>query len=121
MSSYAGQNLFGSGPHAFRFGPWQRSVQRRGFAGLNGELVLDLGLRSRQIFQTGRLQADSASGLNGLLDAINARGDGAEHALVDNHGQSHPHVMLERFEPTSPLQRGRQFYCDYKVDYRELP
>ena len=85
MSSYAGQNLFGSGPHAFRFGPWQRSVQRRGFAGVNGELVLDLGLRSRQIFQTGRLQADSASGLNGLLDAINARGDGAEHVLVDNH------------------------------------
>ena len=121
MSSYAGQDLFGSGPHAFRFGPWQRSVQRRGFAGVNGELVLDLGLRSRQIFQTGRLETDSAGGLNSLLEAINAQGDGAEHALVDNHGQSHPHVILERFEITSPLRRGRRFHCDYKVDYRELP
>lgn len=121
MSSYAGQDLFGSGPHAFRFGPWQRSVQRRGFAGVSGELVLDLGVRSRQIFQTGRLEADSAGGLNSLLEVINAQGNGAEHALVDNHGQSHPHVILERFETTSPLRRGRRFHCDYKVDYRELP
>ena len=121
MSSYAGQDLFGSGPHDFRFGPWERSVQRRGFAGVNGELVLDLGVRSRQIFQTGRLEADSAGGLNDLLEAINAQGDGREHALVDNHGQSHPHAILERFETTTPLRRGRRFHCDYKADYRELP
>ena len=121
MSSYAGENLFGSGPHAFRFGHWERSMQRRGFAGVNGEIVLDLGLRSRQITQTGRLQADTAGDLHEILDDINALSDGAEHVLVDNHSQSHQHVILERFGTTTPLQHSRGFYCDYEAEYRQLP
>ena len=121
MSSYAGENLFSSGPHAFRFRPWERSMQRRGFAGVNGEIVLDLGLRSRQITQTGRLQADTANDLNEILDGINALGDGAEHVLTDNHSQSHQHVILERFNTTTPLQHSRGFYCDYEIEYRQLP
>ena len=121
MSSSAGETLFGSGTHAFRFGHWERSMQRRGFAGVNGEIVLDLGLRSRQIKQTGRLQADTADDLHEILDDINALGDGAEHVLIDNHGQSHQHVILERFGTTTGLQHSRGFYCDYEAEYRQLP
>jgi hypothetical protein len=121
MSSYDGENLFDSGPHAFSFGPWQRSMQSRGFAGVSGELLLDLGLRSRKIAQKGRLQAGSANALHALLDAIIARSDGAAHTLVDNHGKEYPEVILERFETTTPLQRGRGFYCDYQIEYRQLP
>lgn len=121
MSSFAGEDLFDSGPHAFRFGPWQRSLQSRGFAGVSGELLLDLGLRSRKIAQAGRLQADSANALYALLDAINARSDGATHALVDNQGKSYPTVVLEQFETTTPVRRGRGFYCDYRIEYRQLP
>ena len=57
MGSFAGQHLFDSGPHSLLPGPWQRCTQRRGFAGLDGEILLDLGLRSRQLTQAGRLQA----------------------------------------------------------------
>jgi len=121
MSSYAGSDLFGSGPHGFRLGPWQRSTQRRGFAGVDGELVLDLGRRSRRISQAGRLEADSAAELHALLAAVGALDDGCEHTLVDNHGQSFPRTAIERFETTSPLQRGRRFHCDYEIDYRQLP
>jgi len=121
MSSYAGESLFDSGPCAFRFGPWERAVQRRGFAGIHGELALDLGRRSRPIFQTGRLQAESAGGLHALLDVINARADGSENVLVDNHGQSHARVILDRFETTSPICRGRALHCDYEIRYRQLP
>lgn len=121
MSSYAGENLFGSGPHAFRLGPWRRSLQSRGFAGVDGELVLNLGLRSRQIVQTGRLQADSADALQALLNAIDSRCDGAAHGLVDNHGNSYASVILEQCETTSPVRRGRGFYCDYRAEYRQLP
>ncbi len=121
MSSYAGQDLFGSGPHRFQFGAWQRRLQPRGFAGINGEQVLDLGIRSRRIFQAGRLQADTPQNLKGLLDAINSRSDASEHTLVDNHGLSFSRVILERFETTTPMQQGRGLYCDYEVEYRQLP
>jgi len=121
MSSYAGENLFGSGPHAFRLGTWQRSLQTRGFSGVCGEMVLNLGLRSRRIAQSGRLQAGSASALHALLDAVNACNDGATHTLVDNHGRSYPHVVLESFETTTPVRRGQGFYCNYQIEYRQLP
>ena len=121
MSSYAGENLFASGPHAFVFGPWERSMQRRGFAGVNGEVVLDMGMRSRQITQTGRLRANSAADLHELLDDINDLCDGSAHTLVDNYGQSYQRVILEHFATTTPLQHSRGFYCDYEIKYRQLP
>ena len=110
MSSYNGQDLFSSGPQSFRLGPWRRSLQRRGFAGVDGEMILDLGLRSRRIFQTGRLHADTSAGLKSLLDAINACCDSCEHALVDNYGESLPRVILENFELTTSVHRGRGCY-----------
>ena len=121
MSSYAGANLFGSGPHAFRFGAWERSLYFRSFAGVDGELPLDLGLRFRKIIQAGRLQAESASALHALLDAVNAHSDGSVGALADNYGRSYPRAILERFETTTPVQTSRGFYCDYQIEYRQLP
>ena len=70
MSSLDGSNIFSSGPHSFRPLAWQRQLQRRSFPGLDGELVLDMGMRSRRIVQQGRLQASSASSLAGLVAAI---------------------------------------------------
>ena len=82
MSALDGMDLFGSGPHDFRPCPWRRTVQRRAFAGLNGEMALDMGMRSRAILQTGRLQADTASGLRDLIEAIEALVDGRPHTLA---------------------------------------
>ncbi len=121
MSSYDGENLFASGPHAFVLGPWRRQSHRRGFAGIDGEVVLDMGLRSRRITQTGRLRADSSGQMQSILDAINALCDGAGHVLVDNYGQSHPRVIMERFGPTGPVRHSRGFYCDYEIEYLQLP
>ncbi len=121
MSSFAGQHLFDSGPHDLTPGPWQRCTQRRGFAGLDGEILLDLGLRSRQLAQAGRLQASTAQALHGLIDSIQDLCDGSEHALIDNHEQVYSRVYLERFQVNTPLRRGRGFYCDYRIDYRQLP
>jgi hypothetical protein len=121
MSSFAGQNLFASGPHEFRFGAWERATQRRSFAGVDGELVLDLGRRSRAIHQTGRLEGVSAAAVAAQIDAINACCDGAAHTLVDNHQRQCLHVRLERFEPATPILRGRGFFCEYVIEYRQLP
>lgn len=96
-------------------------MQRRPLPGLDGELLLDMGLRSRAIEQQGRLTADSASELEALLSAITQRDDGQLHILVDGHGRTFENVLIEQFAPTTPLNRGRQFWCDYTLRYRQVP
>jgi hypothetical protein len=121
MSQLAGQILFDSGPHRFVPGPWQRQQVRRGFCGLDGELVINLGLRGRHIAQTGRLQASSTAELQELIAAIEALADGQPRELIDNHDQVYPRVLLEAFEPAGPVQLGRGFFCDYHVRYWQMP
>jgi len=121
MSLIDGQDLFGSGPHSFRELSWQRQQFRRGFAGVSGELVMDMGLRSRQVVQAGRLQAQSAGELQAVMEQIERLIDGKTHVLEDNHGRSFRRVIVEHFEPETPLARGRGFWCDYTIRYRQLP
>lgn len=121
MSTLDGQEVFSSGPHAFRPGSWERATVRRGFAGLRGELLLDLGLRSRVILQTGRLQAETAEALAELVGGLEAAVDGRCHSLVDNHGRVYFRVIVEEFQPSTPLSCGRGYWCDYTVRYRQLP
>ena len=121
MSMLDGVNLFVSGPHRFEIGSWSRQQQRRGFAGLDGEMVVDHGLRSRTIRQSGRLQADSPAALGGQLDDIDACIDGRTHILMDNHGRAFDRVMLECFDLTTPVQHGRAYWCEYAIQYRQLP
>jgi hypothetical protein len=121
VSTLDGRNIFGSGPHSLRPLAWQRQIERRSFPGINGELVLDMCMRSRRIAQQGRLQADSASSLAELVAAIEQFADGQTHVLIDNHGQTHSPVILESFEPATPLQQGRGFWCDYVIHYLQLP
>ena len=121
MSSLDGQDLFGSGPHEIQLVGWQRALARRAFAGLDGELVLDLGLRSRVIEQRGRLQAATADDLDEIISQIEAMNDGSTHSLLDNHGRTHSRLVIESFQTTTALRRGRGFWCDYTVTYRQLP
>ena len=121
MSTLNGQDLFGSGPHSIRPGSWPREQMRRGMAGLNGEVVIDMGRRSREIHQSGRLQAATAAELEAVLDAIVACHDGTACILIDNHNQTHANVMIETFAPDTPLRRGAGYWCDYTLTYRQLP
>jgi len=121
MSTFGGEDLFGSGPNSIRPCAWERQLQRRGFAGIDGELVLDLGLRSRAIQQSGRLEGVSAAAVAGLTEAIEAYQDGEPHVLIDDHGRMYASVILEEFETTTPIKRGRGFWCEYAARYRQLP
>jgi hypothetical protein len=117
MSTLDGNNLFSSGPHSIHGGPWQRDLVRRGFAGVDGELLVDLGLRGRNIVQTGRLQAADIAGLLSQIDAIRAKADGQEHTLDAGQGPA-VRVVIENFKP-GPLLAGRGFFCDYEITYRQ--
>jgi hypothetical protein len=121
MSTYDGNDLFGSGPHSIKAGSWTRSQQRRGFAGVSGELVIDHGRRSRLLIHAGRLQAASPTHLESLIDAIEAYQDGYAYSLVDNHGRHYTNVLLEQFEMATPVRLGRAAWCDYTITYRQLP
>lgn len=116
-----GEDLFSSGPCTFHFGPWQREMLRRGFPGLVGEVVFDLGLRGRTITQKGRLQADDASSLHARLTALSDKNDGQLHTLQDHDGRTYEKVLVESFQPDGPVRHGRNFTCDYTLVYRQLP
>ena len=121
MSLLDGYDLFGSGPHTIRPEGWGRAIARRAFAGVDGELILDLGLRSRCIVQDGRLQAGSSSALHTLISQIEAVIDGRMHTLLDNYGRTYAPLIVEHFAPTTAVKRGRGFWCDYTIQYRQLP
>lgn len=116
-----GQELFASGPAGLLPGPQARELRQRGLAGLDGLVVVDLGRRGREITQTGRLQADTLESLQDQFAAIEAFADGNEHSLEDDLGRRFPRVLLESFQLTTPIQRGRGYFCDYRAQYRELP
>jgi hypothetical protein len=113
--------LFASGPSEIEVGAWERNLVRRSFAGVGGELVLDLGRRSRLLTQSGRLQAASAAALADLITAIEGKADEQTHTLVDACGQTYPNVILERFAPEGAIEQNRDVLCDYRLTWRQLP
>ena len=121
MSSLDNQDIFGSGPHTIRPGAPRRELDRRSFAGVDGELILDMGLRGREIIQQGRLQAGTFNDLNTQISEIEQLLDGQLHTLTDNYGKAYSHVIVEHFEPSTPVRKGRDFWCEYTIRYRQLP
>jgi hypothetical protein len=119
MSLLDEQDLFGSGPHEITVGSPARRLARRGFAGLDGEAVLDMGSRPREITQSGRLQADTSEELQEIVSRIEACLDGGLHTLEDNHGRVHASLIVESFQVATPLRRGRRFWCEYGIVYRQ--
>jgi hypothetical protein len=119
--SLEGESLFSSGPSNVTPGAWPRQSIRRGFAGLDGELAMDLGRRGRSIEQTGRLQASNVPSLQALIDAINAKADGKAYTLTDGLGRVFDRVIIEKFSLKTPVRKGRAYWCDYSITYRQLP
>jgi hypothetical protein len=114
-----GETLFDSGPHTLQVGPWQRDRKRRGFPGLDGELILDFGRRGRTLRQTGRLQAENLAALQSLIDAIDAFDDARPHTLATADGRTFSGALIESFDLTTPPQTGRLAWCDYTLEYRQ--
>ncbi|GAH00463.1 unnamed protein product [marine sediment metagenome] len=56
-----------------------------------------------------------------LISQIEALLDGSLHTLVDNHAQTYANVLVEHFEPTTPIRSGRGLWCEYFIRYRQLP
>ena len=114
-------DLFSSGPSEIVPGSWARKTIHRGLVGLDGEVVVDLGKRSRTIVQRGRLEANSSGELESNITVIEALIDGQTHTLVDAHLRTYSNVLVEEFSPQSPVTLGKNYWCDYRITYRQLP
>jgi hypothetical protein len=115
-----GAALFASGPHEIVLGSAERATGERLFNGLAGALLVDLGPRPRRLVQHGRLSAASETSLFQLESAIEARIDGAVHALVDRDGTNHPYVRVERFTRRGPVEIGLRYNRAYEVEYTDF-
>lgn len=123
MSSFNGDDLFGSGPHRFAVGREGRRVVP--FAAISdpsapGSFTAgDLELR---VTVTGRLTADTEPDLWTLRDDITARAASTTDAatLIDDHGREWTGVKMLTFTPGQTTDRGRAFSLAYTAEFGRL-
>jgi hypothetical protein len=115
-----GNDIFSAGACRLSVGSWNREQIRRPLSGLDGELVIDQGLRSRTLTVTGRLTGATASLVASAAEAIAQLCDGQSHTLTDNNGRVFERVLVEAFEP-GVIQLGRAWCCDFTLELRQLP
>lgn len=116
-----GQELFSSGPGELICESWPRETIRRGFSGLGGEILLDMGRRSRRLKQHGVLRADTQELLQLQICVIEEMNDGLQHMMIDADGIIYQKVILEKFEKLTAVQKANVCSCEYEIIYRQLP
>ena len=114
------EKLFGGGGHTVVPMSWRRETFDKGFAGLNGVLSIDLGLRGRKIKQRGRLIANSIAAIAVLAESISNYIDGQAYTLVDQNCINYANVRMDSFEMLEPVATGNQACCEYEIVYTQL-
>lgn len=122
MSSFKGQNLFGSGPHRTAFARQGQLLTLNFFNGGVGGGSTAQGLVDLDIFIRGRLVADSETALWTLRDAIRAELTAAPSigTLVDIAGRSWPGMALVSYREAGRRDVGRKFSMRYEVQFRNM-
>ena len=112
--------LFGVGRHVLQPGSWRRESTDRGFAGLDGVMSVDLGLRERKLQQRGFLSAASVAALMQLIENVSSYINGQCYELVDQHGVTYANTRMDSFKLLSPMAVGNQSQCEYEIAYTQL-
>ena len=124
MSSFKGDDLFGSGPHRFTVGRQGRRVVD--YAAVSGDPSMpgsftsgDLELR---VTVRGRLTASSETALWAQRDGIvaQAASTSGPGPLADGNGRTWTGMKLLAFRPDGPTERGRVFSLGYTAEFGEL-
>ncbi|MEM1166365.1 MAG: hypothetical protein AAGI30_08765 [Planctomycetota bacterium] len=122
MSTWRGEDLFGSGPHRFAVGPVGLLV-REPFRSPNELAVWDrYGPLAVVVVQTGRLVAPTSSELMALWGAIWSAAEADQTGmLVDDTGLEYPSMVMQRAQMTGPPAHGTHWSVGYEVTYQEDP
>ncbi|MCK5270187.1 MAG: hypothetical protein KAJ46_05350 [Sedimentisphaerales bacterium] len=114
------EKLFGVGEHKLKLLSWRRETIERGFAGLDGVVSIDLGLRERKLKQQGRLSAVSTAALLKLMKEITNYIDGQAYKLVDQYGTVYEQVRMDSFTVPGSITSANQACCEYEIIYTQL-
>lgn len=119
MSSYDGQDLFGSGPHACSVAHRPGRVQVVDAPGVGGARLVHLGRGVKTLELAGRLTAADRTELLSRCSAIEAVMDGRAATLIESDGTPHDHMVLTTFEPADRIDRGRVHSLAYRATFSE--
>lgn len=114
MSSFNGEDLFGSGPCTFASGPrgkqWARAVD----LGSSDPGITVLGDHTRTVEVRGRLTAATTADLAALTDAIEDQA-GNKGDLIDDAGRTWSGLTLVEVVYDGPPEAGRVWSIGYRV------
>lgn len=115
-----GQVLFDEQDLEIQPGSFKRASLEKAVPGLDGVLSIDLGRGTRQIKQTGMLQAKSRASLDKRLEAISAFMDGDTHKLITDAGRQLDNLRLDVFKTNNERTTGVGVAVDYEIIYTQL-
>lgn len=117
MSSYKGQNLFGSGAHHFVVRGMTVRHDEHTSPGADGVAITTLGRAPRKIEQRGMLLADDAAGLEAQLRRIADATGGVPGSLIDELGRNHERMVLVEFKQSRVTRIGARLGMNYVAQY----
>ena len=121
MSSFKGNDLFGSGPHRFSDPNEGQQMVLRLALGQSLAGSISLGDQEIVVIVKGRLVDDSDAKIDLALDTIRAElDDFTAGTLEDNHGRQWATMKFARFEPAERRDRGRLVSLAYVARFYRL-
>lgn len=117
MSSFDGVNLFGSGPHAFKYVKrGQLLIPDLSLGGFTPQKIY-LGLLELEIRIEGVLVSSTQAGLDGQRSAIMAKitDPPVVSTLVGENGESWADMGFMTYEEAGVTQRGRRLSVAYEA------
>ncbi len=115
-----GQAIFDEQGLTISVGSPSRASLERAVAGLEGMLSIDLGMRSRQIRQTGTLRAASRAAMRARVQTIARHIDGQTHTLVAADGEVFRDLRMDSFQKVAEYPGGPGIVADYEIVYTQL-
>lgn len=122
MSTFKGQDLFGSGPHRFATGPHAVSVVPNVLIGGPPPGSTPQGVRELDIVVSGRLVAPSEAALRVLRQTIAdlIADPPITGELVDAHGHAWADMSLIEYREAEQTDRGRVRSIAYSAIFRRF-
>lgn len=114
-----GERIFGAGAVEIKAGSSRRAAVEKSAAGLDGEVSIDMGQRSRQIRQSGEIRAASRADLDSRLAAVSAFMDGKTHKLETDCSE-YENVRMDSFEQGEVRSSGGGVVAGYEIVYTQL-
>ena len=117
MSTFDGEDLFGSGPHRFHVGGLSLRHVLNETPGSRGIQLSHLGHHGRSISQVGDLIADDPGQMQALLSAIEAKLDGKIHTLIDDVGRAWMNTVMLSLDLKPMTRVGIRWQNPYSIQY----